>query len=396
MSKRRRFGRLRRLPSGRWQASYLDAAGEVITAPHTFGTKTEADRYLAGVETDLHRGAWQDPRLGVEQFRPYALRWVRTRRVKGKPLAPRTVALYEWQLGKHVLPILGRYALRDVDTGTVRRWYDQIADAETGPGPMTAAKCYRLLRAILNTAVRDGQIRSSPCTLVGAGDEHTPPRPVISLTDLFRIAEAVPKRWEAFVLVAALGGLRIGELAALTRDQVDLDAGTVSVAASAAYLPGGKRHVGPPKSRAGERVIALPTVALNSLRHHLAHFAEQEPDGLVFIGPRGAAVRETTFGTKVWRPALKQLNLSHLHFHDLRGLAATLAAHTGATTAELMYRLGHATPDLALRYQRATLERDAGIARDLDTLLSTSSRKTQAKGRRAQAKRPSQDTLPGL
>jgi integrase len=396
MSKRRRFGRLRRLPSGRWQASYLDTAGGVITAPRTFATKTEADRYLAGVETDLHRGSWQDPRLGAEQLRPYALRWVRTRRVKGKPLAPRTVALYEWQLDKHVLPVLGRYALREVDTGAVRRWYDQIADAETGPGPMTAAKCYRLLRAILNTAVRDGQIRSNPCTLVGAGDEHTPPRPVVSLTDLFRIAEAVPKRWEAFVLVAALGGLRIGELAALTRDQVDLDAGTVSVTASAAYLPGGKRHVGPPKSPASERVITLPTVALDSLRYHLAHFAEQEPDGLVFIGPRGAAVRESTFGTKVWRLALRQLDLSHLHFHDLRGLAATLAAHTGATTAELMYRLGHATPDLALRYQRATLERDAGIARDIDSLLKKSSRKPRAKSGGTRSTQTGQDTLPGF
>jgi len=396
MSKRRRFGRLRRLPSGRWQASYLDATGEVITAPHTFATKTEADRYLAGVETDLHRGAWQDPRLGAEQLRPYALRWVRTRRVKGKPLAPKTVALYEWQLEKHVLPVLGSHPLRELDTGTVRRWYDQIANPEAGPGPMTAAKCYRLLRAILNTAVRDGQIRSNPCTLVGAGDEHTPPRPVVTVADLFRIVEAVPERWRAFVLVAALGGLRIGELAALTRDQVDLDAGTVSITASAGYLPGGKRHVGPPKSRAGERVIALPTVALTSLRHHLAHYAEQEPDGLVFVGPRGAAVRETTFGTKVWRPALRQLDLSHLHFHDLRGLAATLAAHTGATTAELMYRLGHATPNLALRYQRATLERDAGIARDLDTLLRANSRKTRSRGPGAHVREPSQDTLPGL
>jgi integrase len=370
LTKRRRFGRLRRLPSGRWQARYPLLDGQLVTAPRTFATKTEADRYLAAVETDLQRGDVQDPRTGSEQLRPYAERWVGTRRVRGKPLAPRTVALYEWQLQRHILPTLGRRQLRDLDPAAVRGWYERLADPTTGPGAITAAKCYRLLRAILNTAVRDGELRSNPCVLVGAGDEHSAPRPAVALDEVLRIAAAVPDRWRAFVLVAAFGGLRIGELTALTRDHVDLDRGTVDVVASAGYLPGGRRHVGPPKSRAGVRVIALPEIAADSLRRHVALYAEQEPDGLVFIGPRGGAVRESTFGTKVWRPTLHKLNLSHLHFHDLRGFAATLAAVSGATTAELMYRLGHATPDLALRYQRATATRDAAIARGLDELVN--------------------------
>ncbi|MFN2539123.1 MAG: tyrosine recombinase XerC [Mycobacteriales bacterium] len=396
MSKRRRFGRLRRLPSGRWQASYLHASGEVVNATQTFGTKTEADRYLAAMETDLHRGDWRDPRVGTEQLRNFALRWVRTRRVNGKPLAPRTVALYEWQLEKHILPTLGRQPLRDLDTASVRRWYEQLVDPDSGPGPLSAAKCYRLLRAVLNSAVRAGEIRSNPCTLVGAGDEHTSPRPAIALDDVFRIATAVPERWNAFVPVAAFGGLRIGELAGLTRNHVDLERGTVSVVASAAYLPGGRRHVGPPKSTAGIRVVALPAVAMDSLRHHLTHYAEPDTDGLVFVGPRGAAVRETTFGTKVWRPTLRKLELSHLHFHDLRGFAATLAAVTGATTAELMYRLGHATPDLALRYQRATADRDAAIARDLDALLNARTPKRTARRVKKADDQGQQGTLPGL
>jgi len=370
LAKRRRFGRLRRLPSGRWQARYPLLDGQLVTAPQTFATKTEADRYLAAVETDLQRGDVQDPRTGSEQLRTYAERWVRSRRVRGKPLAPRTVALYEWQLQRHILPTLGRRQLRNLDSTTVRGWYERLADPATGPGAITAAKCYRLLRAILNTAVRDGELRSSPCVLVGAGDEHSAPRPAVALHEVLGIAAAVPDRWRAFVLVAAFGGLRIGELTALTRDHVDLDHGSVDVVASAGFLPGGRRHVGPPKSRAGVRVVALPEIAADSLRRHVALYAEQEPDGLVFIGPRGGAVRESTFGTKVWRPTLRKLNLSHLHFHDLRGFAATLAAVSGATTAELMYRLGHATPDLALRYQRATTTRDAAIARGLDQLIA--------------------------
>ena len=92
---------------------------------------------------------------------------------------------------------------------------------------------------------------------------------------------------------------------------------------------------------------------------------QARPGGLVFVGPKGGPVRGSTFGRSVWRPAVAGAGLPGLHFHDLRGFAATLAAISGATTAELMRRLGHSTVDMALRYQRATSDRDAAIARAL-------------------------------
>jgi hypothetical protein len=64
---RRPFGSLRQLPSGRWQARYRDAAGNPHTAPQTFGTRPQATRFLAQVETDLARGRRDRPtgRSGV-------------------------------------------------------------------------------------------------------------------------------------------------------------------------------------------------------------------------------------------------------------------------------------------------------------------------------------------
>lgn len=363
MSARRRFGRLRKLPSGRWQARYPDQHGRLVSAPHTFASKTEADRFLASTETDLQRGDWIDPRAGRLTLREYAAEWVPRRRVRGRPLAPRTAALYHWQLDKHVLPPLGDLQLRHLTTDVVRRWHARL---EEGPG---AAKCYRLLRAICNSAVRDGHLKANPCVLPGAGDEHSPTRPALSVPQVHQLADAVGPRWRSLVLLAAFGGLRIGELAALTRPDLDLVGGVVHVRASASYLPGGQRHVGPPKSTAGRRTVAIPSSLLPELGAHLAQFSGPEPDGLVFVGPKGAPLRQTTFGTSVWRPAVRRLGLKGVHFHDLRGVAATLAAISGATTAELMHRLGHATADMALRYQRATADRDAAIARALDDLV---------------------------
>jgi integrase len=79
-------------------------------------------------------------------------------------------------------------------------------------------------------------------------------------------------------------------------------------------------------------------------------------------------LRRTKFRAR-WAEACAAANITGLHFHDLRGSGATWAATSGATVRELMARLGHSTPSMALRYQHATLERDQAIAERLDALL---------------------------
>ena len=75
---RRRFGSVRRLPSGRWQARYRTSDGRQHSAPETFATKADATRHLAQVETDLSRGQWSNPRLGRTTFAEWAARWEAT------------------------------------------------------------------------------------------------------------------------------------------------------------------------------------------------------------------------------------------------------------------------------------------------------------------------------
>lgn len=372
MAQRRRFGRVRKLASGRWQARYPDARGVLVAAPQTFPTKTAADRYLATVETDMSRGSWFDPRSGQQTLRSYADKWLIARRVKGRPLAPRTRELYRWQLDRHILPVLGEVELRRLDAVEVRSWHAALTDS-AGPGAITAAKCYRLLRAICNSAVADGELVRNPCAIPGAGDEDSAERPSVSVPQVYALADAVGSRWRALVLLAAFCGLRFGELAAMTLGRLDLLHGTVTVAESVSELAGGVRHVGPPKSEAGRRTVAIPAVILDELKQHVAQFAEGGPAGLMFVGPKGRPLRNANFGRSVWRPAVQQVGLPGLHFHDLRGCAATLAAIAGATTAELMHRLGHATPDVALRYQRATADRDVAVARALSELVTRAS-----------------------
>ena len=235
----------------------------------------------------------------------------------------------------------------------------------TGPGGASAtvtAQCYRLVHSICASAVVDEKMSRNPCTIRGAGQRSTPERPAVSVPQVYALADAVDPRWRAMVLLAAFAGLRIGELAGLTRARLDLLHGTVTVAQAVAELSSGERYVGPPKSDAGRRTVAIPPHIIDDLRAHLDAYAEPGPDGLVFVGPKGGPVRRHNFTSKVFRPAADGMGLHDVHFHDLRGTAATLAAISGATTAELMRRLGHTTPEVAMRYQRATADRDAALA----------------------------------
>jgi hypothetical protein len=87
-------------------------------------------------------------------------------------------------------------------------------------------------------------------------------------------------------------------------------------------------------------VVTLPEVVVEALAAHLEEYAEPDPDGLVFIAPRGAHLLRSPFHRFVWRPAVKQVGLDGLRVHDLRHTAATLAAAAAATTKELMERMG--------------------------------------------------------
>ena len=116
--------------------------------------------------------------------------------------------------------------------------------------------------------------------------------------------------------------------------------------------------------------MAIPPHIVPALHHHLERFSEGGPDGLVLVGPKGGALSSANFGADVWRPAVASVGLRGFTFHGLRGVSAALAARQGATTKELMRRLGHATPDMAMRYQLADAERDRALARAMSDGLS--------------------------
>jgi integrase len=223
----------------------------------------------------------------------------------------------------------------------------------------------------MNTAVDDGRVKRNPCRIKGAGQYRTPERTTATVSQVFALADLMPRRFRVFVLAAAMTGLRWGELIALRRCDIDLKSGLVRVHRRLAQLRDGEIQTGPPKSAAGVRTVALPAVLVAELRSHINVFAEDGTEGLIFTGARSGPLRRGNFHRETkWTKTVVVAGLpAGFHFHDLRHTGNQLAAGAGATTKELMHRMGHGSMRAALIYQHATVERDRSIADQLSALV---------------------------
>ncbi|MQA02141.1 MAG: tyrosine-type recombinase/integrase [Streptosporangiales bacterium] len=362
---RRQFGWVRKLPSGRHQASYIGRDGIRVTAPRTFNSKKEANGWLTLREAELLRGDVPVAQRGEVPFGPYAKEWIEQR----PGLRLRTAYLYRWLLNAYLLPTFDGVNLVDLDAGSVRRWRATLL--QRGVSATMVAKAYRLLRAIMMTAVdEDELIPRNPCRIRGAGTETPPERPVLTVSQVYALADEMPLRLRALILVATFASLRFGEAAALRRADLDVDGGTVHVRRAYSEIAGQGLVVGPPKSKAGVRKVALPASVLVDLREHLKKYVGRSADALLFTGAKGAALRRGNFNQLVrWRDAVARVGVPGLHFHDLRHTGNTLAADSGVSTKNLMARMGHDSERAALIYQHTTAKADRLIADVLDAQL---------------------------
>lgn len=355
--RRRRFGTVRQLPSGQWQAGYRGPDGHMRPADRTFRAKTAADIWLTRKEAEILSGDWIDPDAGKELLTEYGTSWIEER----PNLRPKTIRLYSYLFRLHIAPHFEGQSLAEISDAKVRRWRKKLLDS--GLSTVTTAKAYRLLKAIFNTAVDDGIIRRNPCRIKGAGQEQSAERPTLNIPEVYALAAAIHPRYRALVLLGAFTSLRWAELAALRPGDIDLDACTIRVDRQLIEQQGGGAAFGPPKSKAGKRTVLFHAMLYAELRQHLdEHVPHDQADALVFSSPAGAPMRHSNFYRRAWLPAVANAGLSGVHFHDLRHTGNTLTADAGANLRELMDRMGHSSTRAALIYLHSSSERQRTLA----------------------------------
>lgn len=366
----RRFGNVRKLPSGRFQIRYPGPDGQLRPGTDTYPDKRSAERALSLIEGQMITGDWTDPQRGKITLQAYAEKWITQR----PNLRPRTVELYRWLLARHIGPYLGRVPIGKISPEMVREWRAELLG--NGVSVSATAKAYRLLRAVLMTATEDRIIPRNPCRIRGGGDEKPAERPVLTVAQVFELAELMKdRRFRALVLLVTFASLRWGEAIALRRCDVDLDARTVSVRRQYVELTG-QLVLGPPKSRAGIRTVGIPRAIVPALREHFDAYVGADETSLLFTGPRGGVLRRGNFRRGAgWATAVGKICATGLHFHDLRHTGNMLAA-PGASLADLKARMGHDSARAAMIYQHATAEADRMIADALDRRIAGTGKAT--------------------
>jgi integrase len=352
----------RRVRNGKvtYRARYRDPAGQ--ERAKVFARKAEAQRFLTEIENRKLKGTWTDPTFGRVRFREWLQEWWATT----TNLRWTTAVRDETYLRLYVLPRFGDLPLAAIGQRDVRAW---VADLTArGLAPATVVKAYHLLGKVLAGAVDAGMIAQSPCRRVSLPKIEREEMRFLTPVEIARLADAIRPRYRALVLVGAYGGLRIGELAGLRPERVDLLRGTVEVAEIVTEVAG-RLQVGPPKTRASRRTVGLPRAVVDALTEHLAH--PGAPSDFVFTSPQGGPLRVTNIRYRIWRPATTAASLDGFRIHDLRHTAVALWIAAGAGPKEVAVRAGHSSVSFTLdRYGHLYPESDASLRDRLDAFFT--------------------------
>lgn len=323
---------IRRHPkNGRWQVRYRDPSGKERS--RNFRRKVDADAFRATVEADKIRGQWLNPDL----FRlPYADWWARWHagRVNLRPSTHQRDTIYWRSL---IEPSLGDIPIGRIQPDTLRAWIASLIDE--GKAPATVRKAAQLVKASLEAAVDDGLIGSNPARKLPL--PQIPPQEMqfANAEEIQHLAGSIDPRWRGMVILSAYTGMRIGEVAGLEVDQLNILGRRVTVTQQLSEYAGGI-FVAPPKTAAARRTISLPQFVCTEMSRHLTHYPVGE-DRFVFHASEGGPIRRSNWRRRVWLPAVAEAGLEGFRYHDLRHSHAAMLIAQGEHPKVIQSRLGH-------------------------------------------------------
>lgn len=331
---------------GRWVATInvgYNANGKRVRRTVYGWTKGEAQDKLTALHGQKHKGELR--KASHETLAAYLERWLEDSvKIQRKPA---THACYRFMVKKHINPRIGGVALTKLTPLNVERLYaDMVRD---GRSPRLVQLAHMVLHRALKLAVNPYKIIPfNPCQ----GLRPSAPRPEIDpLTPqqaLALLESTAGDRMHALYVLAVLGGLRQGELFGLKWDDIDFEAGTVTVRRTLIKLVG-SFTTSDPKTAKGRRTIKLPGVAINALRDHQRIVMAEGLAGQewVFLSRKGNHLRANGIRGML-RKSLKAAGLPMVRFHALRHTCATLMMGDGVPARVVQEILGHADVSITL------------------------------------------------
>jgi len=302
--------------------------------------------------------------------------WFAYRCCGTRPLRLSTRADYESIWRCHLGPHLGDLPLDAINGATVAQLV--VALSAAGLGPKRLANVLVPLRACLRWHHRMGSFERNPSPWFDTSAPPADERLILTIPQIERLLGELPEFYRPHIAFAAYTGVRLGELRALTWDDIDLESRTARIDKTL-YRDRLQRS-----TKSGhDRTVPVPlhlAEELRSWRGRCPAACGGDPPGsaLAFPGPTGAPLDADTFRARVWRPAVAAAGLPpRLRIHDLRHTSASLYLQHGATVREVMEIHGWRQMQTALRYLHAG-----------DTLTAAADRLSEARAANATARPP--------
>jgi integrase len=322
------------------------------TQKRGFTTKRDADLFAAEVEVDKSRGQYLAPTVGKVTIGELGPAWLQRQRGH---LKASTLQSYELSWATHVAPRWGGVPISQVHYSDVQAW---VAELSSRRGPGTVRIAYSVLARILDDAVRDRLIGANQARGVKLPKLSPRRNTYLTAVQLQQLADE-SGRHKSFVLALGVGGLRLGEAAALRVSDIDFLRRRVELSRNAVKV-GGEFVVGSLKNHKN-RSVALPAFVMDEL----ARTCEgKDRDELLWPSPRGGYIS----GPSLWKTSWLAMAVGRCRKadptfprvtpHDLRHTAASLAISAGANPKVVQRMLGHASAAMTLDVYADLFESD--------------------------------------
>lgn len=350
------------------------------------------ERFAMDFEDRVKNGKYLDGEKLT--FREFTERWMEE--YAKMQLEPTTTEVYKFLLDAHVIPEIGHLKLARVQPAHLNKLYSVLLKERKdgkpgGYSPTTVRRVHAVISSIMTTAVQWNIITENPCKRIKPPKQakqeiafFTPEQAAAFLEELDREAKEgeIPLQHNIFFQLALFCGLRRGEAVALKWQDIDFDAGTVSINKSTAIVDG-KRYQKTPKNRTSERVISIPRHVLTMLRRYRLEYntyrmrigSQWTGSGHIFIQWNGAQMHPSTPDSAM-RKVIDRYNgsheepLPHVTPHGLRHTSATLLISQNVDIRTVSNRLGHAQTSTTMNiYTHALQKKDEQAAETLENLF---------------------------
>lgn len=381
--RRKPLGNVRRA-RGRFAARYTHLGIE-HTPGRTFTTEELADEWLAAERRLIDRDEWTPPAdrraaKAAQEVRDsttlatFAHEWIDKRQtVRGTPLAPKTRAEYLRYLDGRLSDLAGK-PIASLDRVAIEQWWADNADA-----PTMRHHAYAFLSSVLEDALDRELIDTNPCRIKHAARRTRQRNPTevndlitrLSPLNIATLADHMPDRHQALVLLLAYSGLRPQEAFGLTRSDLIRDTTKEGVPHYQVRITKAVSlgKLGPTKTPESNRIVPLPPHLAVTLDKHLARHAAPGMDGLFFpsshdgqpyatLGQLSGSYSSSKDGKQTgFNAARSAIGRPQLRPYDLRRWARHTWRLAGISEYECERLLGHKLAAVTGAYH--TLDVDA-------------------------------------